>query len=311
LGVGLELLFLKHGRDAERQADDLGFRYAGRGNYDLREMTDVFASLERIGETERRSALPSWLTTHPAPAERIERVNAMLAKQPAADEARVGRAAYLNQIDQLVYGENPRHGFFEDGVFYHPDLRFQFRVPSGWQAQNLPQAVVAVAPQGAAAFQLTLAGDIRADEAARRFISQPGVRALASEREMINGIPAQVTVFDAQTGNTPIRGMLAHLNYRGRTYELAAYTAAAAFGSYQRAFERAIASFGPVSERRVLSVQPRRMDIMRLDRAMTLAEFERAHPSAIPLRELAILNQVSDENARLAAGTLVKRVAGS
>jgi hypothetical protein len=53
------------------------------------------------------------------------------------------------------------------------------------------------------------------------------------------------------------------------------------------------------------------MDIVRLDRAMTLAEFGRAHPSAIPLRELAILNQVSDENARLAAGTLVKRVLGS
>ena len=311
LGVGLELLFLKHGRDAERQADDLGFRYAGRGNYDLREMADVFASLERIGEMETRSALPSWLTTHPAPAERIERVNAMLAKQPAADEARVGREAYLNQIDRLVYGENPRNGFFEDGVFYHPDLRFQFRVPSGWQAQNLPQAVVAVAPQGAAAFQLTLAGDIRPDEAARRFISQPGVRALASEREIINGIPAQITVFDAQTGNTPIRGMLAHLTYGGRTYELAAYTAAGAFGSYQRAFERAIASFGPVTERRVLSVQPKRMDIVRLDRAMTLAEFGRAHPSAIPLRELAILNQLPNENARLAVGTLVKRVVGS
>jgi predicted Zn-dependent protease len=128
---------------------------------------------------------------------------------------------------------------------------------------------------------------------------------------VINGIPAWITVFDAQTGNTPIRGMLAHLTYGGRTYELAAYTAAGAFGSYQRAFERAIASFGPLSDRRRLSVQPKRMDIVRLDRAMTLAEFGRAHPSAIPLRELAILNQVSDENARLEAGTLVKRVVGS
>jgi predicted Zn-dependent protease len=306
----MELLFLKYGRDAERQADDLGFRYAGRGKYDLREMADVFLSLERVGELEQRSALPSWLTTHPAPAERVERVRAMLKEQPVGGGTRVGRDDYLAQIDRLVYGENPRNGFFRDGVFYHPDMRFQFTVPSGWQAQNMPQAVVAMAPQGSAAFQLTLAGDLRPEEATRRFISQQGIRALASERETINGIPATITVFDAQTQDGILRGMLAHLAYGGRTYELAAFSAANNFGEYQRSFERAIASFGPVTSREVLSVQPKRLDVVRLDRAMSLEEFSRTQGSTIPIRELAIINQVPDERARLEAGTLVKRVVG-
>src|SRR5687767_1436603 len=36
--AGLSVLFLKYGRDAERQADELGFKYMVRENYDPREM---------------------------------------------------------------------------------------------------------------------------------------------------------------------------------------------------------------------------------------------------------------------------------
>ena len=61
---GLGLLFLKYGRDDERQADDLGFRYALNQGYDVRYMDDVFRSLQRIGETSRQSPLPTWLATH-------------------------------------------------------------------------------------------------------------------------------------------------------------------------------------------------------------------------------------------------------
>jgi predicted Zn-dependent protease len=167
--------------------------------------------------------------------------------------------------------------FSRDGVFFHPELRFRFTPPSDWQAQNLARAVIALAPRGSAALQLTLAGDVRPEEATRRFLSQRGIRALASGREMINGIPATVSVFDAQTPDGAIRGMLAHLAYSGRTYQLAAYSAPGNFGAYERAFERTIASFGPVRDREVLAVQPKRIDVLRLARTMSLAEFARTH----------------------------------
>jgi predicted Zn-dependent protease len=63
---GLGLLFLQNGRDAERQADDLGFRYAlGRG-YAMSEMSDVFRALERLTSPDQ-SALPTFLSSHPSP----------------------------------------------------------------------------------------------------------------------------------------------------------------------------------------------------------------------------------------------------
>ncbi len=51
---GLQLLFLKYGRDDERQADDLGLRYIDKENYDPREMPGVFETLRRVSEQQQR-----------------------------------------------------------------------------------------------------------------------------------------------------------------------------------------------------------------------------------------------------------------
>ncbi|HZF63066.1 MAG TPA: M48 family metalloprotease, partial [Chitinophagaceae bacterium] len=47
---GLGLLFLKYGRDAERESDRLGVEYSSKINYDAQEMADFFTTLERKGE---------------------------------------------------------------------------------------------------------------------------------------------------------------------------------------------------------------------------------------------------------------------
>lgn len=306
-GSGLQLLFLKYGRDAERQADDLGFRYAEQTGYDVREMGKVFAALQRIGEAEGASSVPSWLATHPEPADRIRAVEERLATAPPPANARLGRAEYLARIDGLVYGENPRNGFFREGVFFHPELRFQLRFPQGWPTQNLPQAVAAVGPQRDASLQLTLAGG-SPEQAAQQFLAKQGIESRGASRETINGLPAVVSQFAAQSQAGAIRGWIAFISYRGQTYQLLAYAAAPRFGQYDRLFQQVLGSFAPLTDERILAVQPARIDVVRLERAMTLAEFNRQYPSAIPLQELAILNQVDGASSRLAAGASVKRV---
>ena len=313
LGGGLQLLFLKYGRGAERQADELGFRYTLEQGYDVREFDDIFASLQRLGELEERSALPSWLATHPAPAERIreaqERLTAMGGGPP---EARLGRAEFLGQIDGLVFGENPRNGFFREGVFYHPDLRFRFALPRDWKTQNLARAVMAVSPRNDAAVQLTLAQQQGAAQALRAFLSQQGIQAGQTARETVNGIPVAYGYFQAQTQQGVLRGLVAYLEYGGRTYQLVSYAPAAAFGQYETLFRQILQSFAPLADPQILNIQPDRIDIVRLDRNMNLAEFNRRFPSAVPLERLVVINQVADANEELPAGTLVKRVvAGS
>ena len=75
---GLSVLFLKYSRDAENQADMAGFRYAANQNYDVREMTKVFQTLQRESEASGGGRLPEWLATHPDPGTRIQHIQALL-----------------------------------------------------------------------------------------------------------------------------------------------------------------------------------------------------------------------------------------
>jgi predicted Zn-dependent protease len=156
-GAGLQLVFLSHGREAERQADDLGFRYSLNQGYEVREMALVFGSLQRLGEENTEGGVPSWLMTHPAPADRIASVEARLGElTPSTSQLRIGRQTYMDRIDGLVYGENPRNGYFQGDLFLHPDLRFQLGFPQQWQHQNMTEMVMGVSPRQDAAIQLTL-----------------------------------------------------------------------------------------------------------------------------------------------------------
>jgi predicted Zn-dependent protease len=304
---GLQLLFLSYGRDAERQADDLGFRYARGEGYDVREMADVFQALQRVGEAEGQSPLPTWLATHPAPAERIQAVQARLdtAALPAGLAGR--RAEYLQRVDGLVYGENPRNGYFRDGLFLHPELRFRVAFPQGWATQNLPQSVSAQSPRQDAVMQLTLSPDATPEDAARRFFAQ-GVQQGQTTRETVNGLPAVLGYFRAQTQQGVVEGLASWISYGGRVYQVVAYTPGGQLAAYDRVFRQSVGSFAALTDPQALAVQPSRLRVVRLDRRMTLAEFNQRFPSAVPVAELAIINGVADASAVLESGSQAKRV---
>ena len=309
---GLGLLFLKYSRDDERQADDLGFRYALTEGYDVRYMDDVFRSLQRLGEASKQSPLPSWLATHPGEAERIQTIDAKLAQlQPSQlANAKVNASGYLQRVNGLVYGANPRQGFFQGNTFYHPDLRFQISLPSGWQGQNLTQAVVAVSPQQDGIIQLTLAQGNSPEAAARAFLSQQGIQAGQASQQTVNGVPAVASTFQAQTEQGVIQGLAAFFTYNGATYQVIGYAPAQRYGAYDPVFRQSLGSFKPVTDPNVLNVQPNKVSVVTLQQSMTLAEFNQRNPSTIPLAELAIVNQVENPNTPIPAGTAVKQVTG-
>ncbi len=308
-GAGLQLLFLKYGRDAEHQADELGFKYSLNDGYDVREMVDVFRTLERASQAEGQSPLPTWLSTHPFPAERIERTNERLA-QLAQPGTKLGQNEFFDQIDGMVYGANPRTGYFRGSTFLHPDLRFRLEFPQGWKLQNLPQAVTAGSPQQDAAIQLTIAQGTP-DVAAREFLGQQGISATSPTRETINGLPAVTARFRAQTDQGVLAGLALFVSHGSNTFQLLAFTPAQRYAAYDRLFEQSLGSFAPLTDPQALNVQPNRVAIMRAQQDMTLAQFNQRYPSVIPIAELALINQAGSAEARVAAGTRVKRVVAS
>lgn len=305
---GLSLLFLSYGRDAERQADDLGFQYALSHGYDVREMVNVFASLQQAGELAGASPLPNWLASHPDPGERIQRIETQLVNldQPLSG-TRIGRDDYLARIDGMVFGVNPRQGYFEENRFMHPDLAFRITFPAGWKTQNLAQIVLAGSPEQDAMVQLALAGG-SVNEAAEQFFAQQGLVAGDVRQRSINGLSAVSGRFQAETSSGSLAGLATFIAHGEHTYRLLAFTHAERFSQYGPAFEQAIGSFARLTDRRALARQPDRIAIVQTSRAMTLTAFDAQYPSVIDIERLVLINQLSGPEVTIPAGTPVKRV---
>jgi predicted Zn-dependent protease len=306
---GLQVLFLKYSRDAERQADDLGYGYALAQGYDVRHMVSVFAALQQSADLAGHSPVPTWLASHPYPAERIALIRKRIATLPESPPLRVGEDDYLARIDGLTYGVNPRHGYFENTRFFHPELEFRIDLPDGWNTQNLPQAVVAGSPAKDALIQLTLARG-KGQEAADAFFGQEGVTPGRVVRESVNGLAAIIGQFEAQTEQGSIGGIAAFITLADRTYQILAYTPADKLRGYEQVFRGSITSFRRLTDRAALARQPNQLAIVRIPRSMTLTEFNRAYPSAISLEELALINQLTGADAVMVANFRAKQVVG-
>jgi predicted Zn-dependent protease len=308
---GLSLLFLKYSRDAENQADKAGFRYALNANYNVSEMANVFQTLDRMSQASGGGKLPEWLSTHPDPGTRVQNTEQRLdTLSRSLANTITNRDVYLQHIAGLTYGEDPRQGFFEGSTFYHPDLRFQLTYPQGWQTQNAPDAVVAVSPQQDAIIQLGLAGQTPPQQAAQQFLSQQGVQAGNTSSQPVNGLPAASGYFQAQTDQGAVQGLVTFVSYNGNTYGLLGYAPSGKFSQYDQIVQQTIRSFGPLQNQAALSVQPAKLELVKLPRQMTLEEFNRQYPSTIPIEQLAIINELQSATEAIPQGRIVKRVVG-
>jgi predicted Zn-dependent protease len=303
--MGVSLLFLSFGRDAERQADDLGLRYASAAGYDPHAMIEVLTMLDRTSGTGGR--LPDWLSTHPNPANRIARLEQHIGAAPrtaTVDEA------FLRRLDGLVFGDDPRQGYFRDTRFYHPDLAFTLRFPAGWTTANQHDSVGAVSPERDAAVVLSLSSERTIEAAAERMATQQGVTVTARRTGSLGGRSAVVVDFAAQTQQGGgLRGRAAFVAHGAHVYRILGYAADARFETHRRAISDAMASFAPLRDRRYLDVEPHRIGLVRVPRAMSLEQFVREDPSPVDAGTIAAINQLAP-GARIPAGTLMKRVVG-
>lgn len=303
-GAGVQLLFLSHSRDAEREADQAGVAYAEFAGYDAAEAARFFRSLGRLG-AQSGGGIPSFLSTHPDPGEREQTIPQLAAQYDSGTET--NGPQYLAQIDGIVLGQNPRQGFVEDGRFFHPELRFQFAFPQGWQLANGAAAVQIGEPNGRAVMEFTFAQESSAEAAARAFASQQGFQVSNQQSTTVNGNRAYAVSGSANTQQGQL-GVLAYfIEYGGNVYRFMGLTGANAFGQYSNAFESTFRSFERLTSASHLNRQPVRLDVVQAPRSGTFQSFlsGRPTPPQMSAAELAILNYV-DLNTQIPAGTALK-----
>jgi predicted Zn-dependent protease len=310
--AGMGLLFLKYGRDDERQADDLGLRYMTRAGLDGRLLPEVFSVLQGVQTVEGAGRLPSWLASHPDPGARRQRIEEQLAAGATADGSVVGRDTYLARLDGMVFGEDPRDGYFEGREFRHPGLAFRLSFPAGWKTANQARAVSGVSPAEDAAIQVSLAAEATAAAAAERFFAADGIERGESWEARAHGLPASWTTFevpgDGTTADDDLAGRVAFVAHRGQLFQLLGLAQTQGDADFDE-MEAALATFEPLDDAAARAVGPKHLELVKLDAPMTLARFQELYPSTVPLPVLALINHAQPEET-LEAGRLVKRVVG-
>ncbi len=292
--AGVELLFLSFSRSDEREADALGVEYSAKAGYDSNHMANLFVSLERLNPGESQGGLPGWFSTHPNPENRIaaiQRDTQVWREKIPQTRFTVNRDQYLNQIDGIVFGEDPRQGYVDGNVFYHPELRFQFPVPAGWKVNNTATQVQMINQEQNAVILFSMASEKNPSAAANAFISESKAAVVKSESTKVNGMPAQRIISDITTEQGVIRVMSYFIQKGQNVYAFLGYTEQSRFDGYSSVFNQTMGRFNNLTDSRKINVKADRLDLRRTTSQGSLSQaLGKFGGSAAKLEDLAILN---------------------
>jgi predicted Zn-dependent protease len=307
---GLGLLFLKYSRDNETQADELGVGYATKAGYDPREIPSTYETLKRIGERSS-SSLPGFLSTHPDPGDREIRTT-QLGEAAAASAHRtltINAAGYKQRLDGVVFGDDPRAGYFLANRFYHPEMRFQMIFPQGWQTANQPAQVVA-ASQAGGAMQLTL---VKTDNASLSPADYVGSLQQKGEILQANGRSENFRDYPAWVGTVLAKTESGQQEFQAGWVRIRPGQFLQVIGvpKTQSAADQilsSIRSIAALSDPSRVNVTPDRVVIRTAPRTAPFSEIWAAiGGGAISLEEGAILNSTRAGTV-IASGTVIKTV---
>lgn len=312
---GLELLFLSFSREDEREADALGSEYATKMAYDGTKMADFYKVLIRMNLSEAEGGVPTFLSTHPDPGDRY---NAVLRNTKAWQDSlklpsyKVNGDSYLQMIDGMIYGEDPKQGYTMDNTFYHPELRFKFSYPLGWELTNAPTQVTVQPSDGRALMLFTLSNQKTLQSAVDTTMAMYGLQLQRSEKKTVNGLQAIVTlakqpVQDQSTGATGANAVISYfVQYGSVIYVFHGVSTEADFASYAPTMEASMKTFAQLTDQSRINVKPKRVYVRKAPRAGTLASTLSAlnMPQNL-MEELSLLNNM-ELNETVPAGKYIK-----
>jgi predicted Zn-dependent protease len=314
---GMQLLFMKFSRDNEREADRLGVEYMSKIGYDGRPMADFFQVLEKMSMSENKGGVPTFMSTHPDPGDRYTAVHQHTKEWQDSlkrTDWKVNPDSYLKMIDGMIYGEDPRQGYTEGNIFYHPELKFRFTYPAGWQFQNSPLQVATAPKDGKAMIVFSLAQQKTPEAAAQATVKQYSLNVLDSRSITVNGLPAlgmlsQQVGKDQSTGQQQSNQLLSYFIRHGNNiYVFHGVSTLADFPAYQPQIEATLGSFANLTDPSKLNVRPKKIIIRSATRAGTLAQvFDSFRVPQEQRAELAFLNNM-ELNANVPAGKLIKTI---
>lgn len=301
-------------RGQELEADAVGVGISARAGYDPYGASRFLNTMGRYstlrGAAFGRSMPASadqvdFLSSHPSTPERISIAVANARQYSAQGNVERDRAAFVEAMAGIVYGDDPKEGFVRGRRFFHPNLGFTFTAPEGFTMENTPQAVLGATSSGREALRL---------DAARVSALQPlgtylasgwidGVDAASVETLIINGFPAATAI--ARGSQWSFR--LYAIRFGTDVYRLV-FAARELSPELDKRFHTAATTFRRVPIDEARQARPLRVEAVRVARGDTAEKL--AAKMVVPDRALErflVLNGL-ERGAVLKPGDLVKTV---
>jgi predicted Zn-dependent protease len=310
---GSQLLTLQYSRGQETQADNLGIAYLGRAGYDPRAMSTVLQSLASQNVLEARlmgasaNRVPEWASTHPDPA---SRVRAALARAGANPGGSTSRQTFLNAIDGLMYGDDPKQGMVEGRNFTHPELRLAFQTPNGFFMINGTRSVSISGQSGkgeftGAKYDGNLDAYVRSAFAALTQQGQQAIAPASIDRSTVNGLPAAYGSARVQTSSGQVDIVVFAYEFaKDSAFHFMTISQAGQASQFSPMF----ASMRRITAAEASAVKARKIDVVTVKSGDTLQSLaNRMAYTDAPLDRFLVLNGLT-ATSRLSAGDKVKIV---
>lgn len=307
-----QFLNLAYSREHEEESDRLGIDYMSTAGYNPRAMGDLLKRLARQNELEARlqgrqnARPPVWASSHPEPAARVRLAHTYAEGKPGTVN---NRDAFLNRIDGMIYGDDPKQGIVEGRDFVHPDLRLRFSAPEGFYMLNGTRAVSINGQGGQAQFTTArYAGDLQ-QYISQAFTAVGGQNSRLQpqriERTRVNGLNAAYGQARVNNGNSQVDvTVYAYEFARDRAYHFVTITPAGQTNPFRGMYQ----SLRRITSSEAAQVTPRRLRVVTVQRGDTISGLARQMAYDTGREErFRVLNGLADQDV-LRAGERVKLV---
>ncbi|WP_395023226.1 M48 family metalloprotease [Dongia sp.] len=302
-----------HSQEQEFEADMLGVRYLGAAQYDTQAMATFLDSLNsethleaRIAGNESAADAYSMKQSHPRTPERVQRAIAQ-AGAPV-EGAALNRDRYLQQIDGMAWGPDPRVGVIEGRTFIHPGLRFAFEAPQGMKLKNSPDAVIGQSDNAAMIFDLAspAPGGTMEEYVASQW--QEGKPVSDVQTFQVNGMEAATGIAKGSINNTPVAIRMVAIRQSETVYRFMYATPPANFNAADRQFIASAQSFRGISAEEASGYAPKRIRVVTVREGDTVDSLsQQMQIEEDPAGWFRVLNHLGPSD-QLKAGQKVKLV---
>ncbi|PPR78450.1 MAG: Beta-barrel assembly-enhancing protease [Alphaproteobacteria bacterium MarineAlpha2_Bin1] len=139
------LTIARFSRANELEADSLAIKYLIKSGYDPGASSDFLSTLIELKQYRKKIGFPendsrSVFATHPPTIDRVESSK----KLSVSNKKITNHSIFFENLNGVIYGDDPSQGIIVDETFLHPSLNFSMHIPENFLVDNRSKTLTAI-----------------------------------------------------------------------------------------------------------------------------------------------------------------------